>query len=131
MSKVLFVCYGNIMRSQIAEAYFNSMSEKDAAISAGIDPTTPMRYSKPAEEVIAVMQEEGIDISRKTVKTVTKGMVDAADNVYVLTDKSTCPEFITSSPKVTYWEIEDPFGTSIENFRRIRDQIKSKVVEIV
>jgi len=131
MRKVLFVCYGNIMRSQIAEAYFNSLSTSGIATSAGTDPTTPDRYNKPAREVIVIMEEENIDISNHKVKSVTRNMVDDADEVYVLTTKDTCPEFIVSSRKVSYWDIEDPFGSSIVNFRRIRDIINTKVREIL
>ena len=35
--KVLFVCNGNVGRSQAAEAYFNRLSKKNTAISAGIN----------------------------------------------------------------------------------------------
>ena len=43
--KVLFVCRGNVGRSQMAEAYYNFFTKSNMATSAGTDPTTPARYS--------------------------------------------------------------------------------------
>lgn len=54
-----------------------------------------------------------------------------SEEIYVLTRKEDCPIFIVNSSKVRYWNIEDPFNTTIDNFRKIRDEIKLKVKDIV
>lgn len=73
IEKILFVCYGNVGRSQMAEAYYNHFTKSTKVISAGTDPTTSARYSKPSLEIIKVMKEEGIDISKNKVKMINVG----------------------------------------------------------
>ena len=60
MKAVIFACVHNAGRSQMAAAYFNTLADpsKARALSAG---TTPGERVQP--EVVAVMQEEGIDLS--------------------------------------------------------------------
>ena len=58
--KILFVCAGNVARSQMAEAYYNSFTNSNNGSSAGVLDFTPLKYSHPAEEVIQAMKEDGI-----------------------------------------------------------------------
>ena len=61
--KVLFVCVQNSARSQMAEAFLNSLgNEKFAAESAGLEPGN----LNPV--VVEVMKEDGIDISKNKTK---------------------------------------------------------------
>lgn len=129
--KVLFVCQGNVARSQMAEAYYNHFAKSNGAKSAGISHTAPQKYPRLVDEVIQVMKEDGIDVSDKKVKTVTKEMADESDKIFVMCDKEECPEFILDSAKVDFWKIDDPYGTSIDNFRKTRDLIKSKVKNLI
>lgn len=69
--KILFVCLGNVARSQMAEAFYNKYTNSVAAKSAGVLDYTPAKYVHPTREVIEVMKEEGIDVSNQFVKTVT------------------------------------------------------------
>jgi protein-tyrosine-phosphatase len=77
------------------------------------------------------MKEEGIDVSQQKVKTETENMVNSVDEIYVICPEEALPRFIVNSPKVTLWNIADPFDTSIENFRITRDLVKEKVKEII
>ena len=60
MKTIIFACVHNAGRSQMAAALFNKLVDpaKARALSAG---TTPGERVYP--EVVAVMQEEGIDLS--------------------------------------------------------------------
>lgn len=129
--KILFVCQGNVARSQMAEGYYNHFTKTNDAKSAGVSESAPKKYPRLIDEVIEVMKEEGIDLSDKKVKTVTKEMVDESDKVFVLCDKVYCPEFLLNSDRVTFWQVPDPFETGIDNFRKIRDLIKSKVSGLI
>lgn len=127
--KTLFICHGNVGRSQIAEGYYNHFTKSFDAISAGVDPTTPSRWKAPAPEVLEVMKEEQIDLSEKKVKYVTEEMVNQSDKIFILCKKEYCPDFLLKHPTIFFWEIEDPYKTSIETFRIIRNEIKKKVLE--
>lgn len=131
MNKILFVCAGNVARSQMAEAFYNHFSNTSNAISAGVLDFTPQKYVHPIPEVVQVMREEGIDVAQKKVKFVTKDMVNMVDKIYVLCSEKVLPEFVSQHPKVKHWNIKDPFDTDIESFRLTRDQIKKRVTKIL
>lgn len=129
--KILFVCLGNVARSQMAEAYFNYFSKKDKAISAGVLDFTPEKYGHPIKEVIEIMNEEGIDISKQKVTYINPNMVENSDKIFVMCKKEECPKFLLDSNKIIFWKIEDPFGKEIGDFRKIRNEIKSKILSLL
>ena len=129
--KILFVCYGNVGRSQMAEAYYNHFTKSNKAISAGTDPTTPARYSQPSFEVISVMKEEGIDISGNKVQTVNTEMVKNSEKIYILCKPELCPSFLLASNKIAFWNVKDPYKIDINGTRIIRDEIKEKVYQLI
>jgi len=83
----------------MAEAFYNHFTQSDDAWSAGVDPTTPGRYLRPAEIIIRVMKEEGIDVSKQKVKVVTKEMVENTDEIFVMCEKKDCPDFLLLTTK--------------------------------
>jgi len=123
MKNVLFVCVENSCRSQMAEAFFNSMTGGGAE-SAGISP---------AEEVdkvaIEVMKEIGIDISGKKPKALVPEMNEKFDLIVTMGCIDGCP--VTPREKTIEWNIEDPKGKSIEEYRKARDMIKQKIKKLV
>ena len=129
--KILFVCAGNVARSQMAEAYYNHFTNSNDAFSAGVLDFTPTKYGHPTKEVVEVMKEEEIDVSQKIVKYITEKMVKESDKIFIMCKKEECPDFLLNSNKVNFWEVSDPFGTSLDNFKKIRDIVKSKVSSIL
>ena len=129
--KILFVCHGNVGRSQMAEAFYNHFTQTNDAWSAGVDPTTPRRYPYPAKEIIQVMQEENIDVSKRKVKVITKEMVENSDKIFVMCKKEDCPDFLLSHDRVTFWNIKDPYKAGLKATRKVRDNIKGKVLSII
>jgi protein-tyrosine-phosphatase len=115
----------------MAEAFYNYLSPGSGAVSAGVDPKTPIKYKKLPQVVVDLMLEEGIDVSNKTIKYVTQQMIDDANQVIVLCEKDICPQFVQDVKNIFYWKIDDPYNTTIENFRIIRDQIKQRVLALL
>jgi arsenate reductase (thioredoxin) len=75
MSRVLFVCLHNAGRSQMSQALFSrAVGGGHRAISAG---TTPAAHAHP--EVLAVMDELGIDLSDRTPTLLTRELAEQAD----------------------------------------------------
>ena len=131
MAKILFVCSGNVGRSQMAEAFYNQLTKSQNAFSAGIDPNTPLKYPEIPSQVRLVMAEEEIDVSRQKVKLINRCQVGRAAQIFVMCQKEDCPAFLINSGKVVYWQIEDPYQLSLDDLRRIRDQIKVKIESIL
>ncbi len=131
MSKVLFVCSGNVCRSQMAEGFYNHYSKKKAAASAGTLEYTPLTYKSIPQDIVNVMKEEGIDISKHKVKTISREMVENAKEIYIMAPWYECPNYLRSSDKATWWEIEDPYGKGIEDLITTRNIIKSYVSDLL
>jgi protein-tyrosine-phosphatase len=126
MKTVLFVCVGNSGRSQMAEALFNQAAGgKARAISAGTKPASAVD-----PRTIEVMREAGIDISMARPKALTMEMLDQADRVVTMGCgvEGVCP---ASFVETEDWQLEDPKGKSLEEVRRIRDEIKTGVTRLL
>ena len=131
---VLFICTGNIARSQMAEALLRSRAgDRFEVRSAGSRPGSAVRPL-----VVEALRELGIDISN----AVPKGFADVAglrfDRVITLCDsaRDECPIF-PGHPVAEHWSIEDPSalaGTEDERLagtRRIRDEISRRIDEFI
>jgi arsenate reductase len=110
----------------MAEAFFNRMAgDGMTAVSAG---------TKPAEKVnplvIQAMRELGIDISEQRPKALTLELMDQADRAITMGCgvEETCPASFVPSEN---WELDDPESKSLEEIRKIRDEIKARVEVLV
>ena len=126
MKVVLFVCVHNSGRSQVAEAFFNQLAKgKARALSAG---TQPAQAVNPI--VAEAMREVSIDISRNKPKALTMEMLEQADRVITMGcgAEAVCPaSFIETED----WALEDPKGKTLEQVRKIRDEIRNRVVKLL
>ncbi|TLY31259.1 MAG: arsenate reductase ArsC [Ignavibacteria bacterium] len=133
--KVLFICVHNSARSQMAEAWFNHLcGDEFEAESAGLEPgvLNPL--------VVRAMGEVGIDISRKTTRSVADALKANKLFAYVITVRDAasaeqCPVFPGVTTRLR-WEFPDPSaleGTETEKLgkvREIRDSIKTQVEKL-
>jgi protein-tyrosine-phosphatase len=110
----------------MAEAFLNKLAAGHIrALSAG---TEPAKNVDPA--VVRVMREVGIDISLQKPKGLTTEMLEPADRVITMgcAVEQVCP---TTLAEVEDWGIDDPGGKPLEKVREIREQIQSRVLELL
>jgi len=127
MKKILFVCVENAGRSQMAEAFFRKYMPKGfEAISAGTKPSTQINPI-----VLQAMKEIGIDIENQTPKHISQQIISESEKAINMgcMDKESCPALFMKD--ILDWQIPDPKGKSIEEVRKIRDQIKTKVIILI
>ncbi|MFA6437070.1 MAG: low molecular weight phosphatase family protein [Candidatus Paceibacterota bacterium] len=135
--KILFVCRGNVGRSQIAEALFNKETNGEIeAISAGTKlsgPEQPIgKITADVKNVFEVMKEDGLDISKNIRKQLTKEMADSADKIiFTVDERDPIPDYLIGNPKVIKWHVIDPKGQSLEFTRKSRDQIKELIKDLI
>ena len=125
MVTVLFICVHNAGRSQMAEAFFNRLSQgRHRGVSAGSRPSDSVN-----PVVVEAMREVGIDISANTPKKLTKEMILEADLAITMgCGEDACP---VVPNELRDWKLEDPHDKPIEVVRRIRDEIERRVKALV
>ena len=121
--KVLFICKENAGRSQMAEGFAKSISPDIEVASAG---TEPVRELNPT--VIKAMNEVGIDITKQQPKKLTDKMIKESTTLISMgcIDQKTCVNVFDKD-----WQITDPKDAEIEDVRKIRDQIKKRVENMI
>ena len=125
--KILFVCVENAGRSQMAEGFFRKFALSEfLPLSAGIKPTNEINPI-----AVQVMKEIGIDITKQKPKILSDDMIKTSIKVVNMgcMDEESCPALFVND--IIDWNIPDPKGKPIEQVRKIRDEIQTKVKELV
>jgi arsenate reductase (thioredoxin) len=134
--KVLFVCIHNSARSQMAEAFLNKYGKGQyIAESAGLEP------GKMNPNVVKVMQEVGIDLSKKGTQGVfdlfRKGeRYNAIVTVCDGASAERCPIFPGKVKRIA-WSFEDPSALKgspeevLQHTREVRDEIEKEIQNFI
>jgi arsenate reductase len=122
---VLFVCVHNAGRSQMAAGFMRELSAGAVDVRSG--GSEPGDSINPA--AVAVMAEEGIDISGAVPQLMTTEQVREADAVITMGCGDACPIF--PGKRYEDWELSDPKGRPIEEVRAIRDDIRVRVARLL
>jgi arsenate reductase len=110
----------------MAEAFFNQLGKgKARTLSAGTNPDIAVDPT-----VVEAMRETGIDISGNKPKALTLEMIEQAGKVITMGCglEGVCPATFVETED---WELEDPKGKMLEEVRQIRDEVRSKVVNLL
>ena len=124
---ILFVCVENAGRSQMAEAFFKKFAKnRFNVISAGTSPSSNLNSI-----VVSVMEEIGIDLKNQNPQLLSSSMIENSNKTVNMgcMDKESCPSLFVKD--VENWNIDDPKGKSIEDVRKIRDQIEKDVLNLL
>src|SRR3954471_7298761 len=126
MNTVLFACVHNAGRSQMAAAWFNLLSDptRARAISAGTDPGPRVH-----PEVVTAMSEAGVDLSGAPTTQLTTELAQGAQMLISMGCGDQCP--VVPGLERDDWPLEDPKGKSLDDVRRIRDEIRDRVVRLI
>ena len=121
--RVLFACVGNSARSVMAQGFARHYG--GAAVEARSGGSRPLGHLLP--EAVAVMREKGIDVSAEPSKGFDEPWIrDACDLVVTMgCGDDACPAFI--GKRMVDWELDDPKGKDLATFRRVRDEIETRV----
>ncbi len=123
MKHVLFIDTRNATRSQIAEAWFNRLADGYAeARSCGTMPA-----DRIGGRAAQVMREIQIDIRSKRPRPITQQLMNWAD-VIVLIGTGIFPHAFAPTQ---VWNFDDPTGKSIDQVRRLRDEIRVSVENLL
>ena len=122
---IMFVCVHNAGRSQMAAGFVRMLAGDRVEVrSAG---------SMPADQInpvaVKAMAEVGIDITDQHPRILTGADVEQSDIVVTMGCGDACPFY----PGVRYeeWAVDDPAGQDIAVVRRIRDDIKARVRQLI
>ncbi|MSV36899.1 MAG: heat-shock protein HtpX [Actinobacteria bacterium] len=122
---MLFLCIHNAGRSQMAAGFARELSgDKVLILSGGSEPA-----DKINSVAVEVMKEIGIDISSYVPQKYNDELLNAVDVVVTMGCGDTCP-YIPGKRYVD-WPLDDPKGQPLDEVRRIRDEIKNRVTELL
>ena len=142
--KVLVICTGNTCRSPMAEGIFKSLIKENSLdfeiSSAGTDAYDGDSVTNHAEMALKKM---GIDISNHKSKLVHRDLIERVDLVLTMT-KSHKETIIKKFPEAKnkvfllneyafeeFKDVVDPFGGTIIDYEKARDEIYTAAEEIV
>lgn len=126
MKTVLFACVHNAGRSQMAAAWFNHLADpsRARAISAGTEPGARVH-----SEVVTAMNEVGLDLSLQEPRRLTDELAASATMLVTMGCGEACP--VVPGLRREDWPLEDPKGRSVEDVRRIREEIRALVLRLI
>ncbi|AFZ23351.1 arsenate reductase, glutathione/glutaredoxin type [Cylindrospermum stagnale PCC 7417] len=127
MKKVMFVCKKNSRRSQMAEGFARTLGAGKIVVNSSglagsqVDPIT-----------VDVMSEIGIDISSQISQPLSDFQPEDYDAVISLCGCGVnLPEAWLVREVFEDWQLDDPEGHSIDTFRRVRDEVKERVLKLI
>ena len=110
----------------MAAAFFNAMVDPNRAraFSAGTSPGSAVH-----SEVVETMREVGIDLANAEPQLLTDDLACRADLLVTMGCGDACPH--VPGLQRDDWPLDDPKGQPIERVREIRDEIRSRIGDLL
>ncbi|OKH19858.1 arsenate reductase, glutathione/glutaredoxin type [Nostoc calcicola FACHB-389] len=123
----MFVCKKNSRRSQMAEGFARTLGKGKISVSS-----SGLEASHVDPKSVDIMSEIGIDISNQTSKALSDFKAEDYDAVISLCGCGVnLPEEWVLRDVFEDWQLDDPEGQAIEVFRRVRDEVKERVLKLI
>jgi arsenate reductase len=121
---ILFLCTANSIRSQMARALLEKLSQDFIAHSAGILPTCAVDI-----QTVRVLHEIGIDASSYRPLDIEQFRHTHLDILITMSSTSyrDCPSWLYENKELIcgHWGFADVSGQSLGQFRNLRNQIEA------
>jgi arsenate reductase len=110
----------------MAETFFNALADpaRARALSAGTTPGT-----RAHRAVISAMAEFGFDLSGHQPRLLTEEETRLAALLVTMGCGESCP--YVPGLEIEDWELPDPAKEPIEGVRKIRDQVRARVEDLL
>jgi protein-tyrosine-phosphatase len=130
-TRIAFMCVQNAGRSQMSTAFAERERERRGLdgeieiLTGGTDPADHVH-----EEVVAVMNEVGIDLSDRTPREITLDELRSCDYVATMGCSTLDVGDVGDEVDVRDWALVDPDGKELDRVREIRDEIEKRVTAL-
>jgi protein-tyrosine-phosphatase len=122
---VLFLCVHNAGRSQMGAGWLRHLAgDRVDVFSGGTDPGVALNHA-----AVEAMREVGIDIAGELPQPWTDEIARTADVIVSMGCGDACPIF--PGKRYEDWELTDPSGQPLEIVREIRDDIRTRVEQLI
>jgi protein-tyrosine phosphatase len=143
MTRVLFVCLGNICRSPTAEAVFRELARREAGgLAIEVDSAGTHGYhtgSAPDERAVAAARRRGIDMTALRARVVEKADFERFDLVLAMDEpvydrlRRMAPRtragrvrlFLDYAPQLRRREVPDPYYGGEAGFEEVLDLVEA------
>lgn len=122
--RILFVCLGNSIRSQMAEAFARARgTDVIEATSAGLYPAGVIQ-----QHVYTVMDEVQVSLEGQASKSLYDVQLQGLDRIINISGE---PLLGPLQRIATDWSVPDPIGRSVGEYRKCRDDISRRVDALI
>ncbi len=126
-ARVVFACVHSAGRSQMAAGWFRALADpaKATAEAAGTQPGGALH-----PVVVEAMREAGVDLSGRRPRLLDEVLAEERPELLITMG---CGEQCPFVPGVARddWPFDDPKGRPLEEVRRIREQVRARVEQLV
>ena len=154
MKNILLVCTGNTCRSAMAEALFEDAVDRSSKLAGKIKLDSAGTFACEGQEATAkacqVMEEIGLDLDKHKAKQINAELVEWADLILAMEashiehmeamfpkaeDKMHTiigyAEGVPGFPGDGRYDIEDPYGEDVEEYRSCAHQLRAYIEKII